>query len=375
MAVPLPLLAHFSSLEDPRVRRSRRHNLLDIVGLTVCAVLGGADDIVQVQAFGDAKAGWLRRFLELPNGIPSHDTIGRVLARLDPERFAACFSDWVAAFAEPLGARRVAIDGKALRGSRGGTNGKTAFHMVSAWAADARLTLGIAETDSKSNEITAIPKLLEILDLRGALVTIDAMGCQKEIAQAIREAEADYVLAAKDNQPRLHEDIQALFAAHLEADMQGVARSTAWREEAGHGRQEMRTVVVFDDLEAIRDKALWKDLACVAVAVRERTAGGKTSCELSCYISSRLMEAKEFAEAVRGHWGIENGCHWVLDVCFREDASRLRTDHAPANMACIRRMALAMLGRAKGAKGGAKTKRLRAGWDTMFLEQVLQVDV
>jgi predicted transposase YbfD/YdcC len=368
----LPLLAHFTELDDPRVERSRRHNLLDIIGLTVCAVLGGADDIVQVQAFGDAKADWLRRFLELPNGIPSHDTIGRVLARIDPGRFAACFSDWVAAFAQPLGLKRVAIDGKALRGSRGGA--KMAIHTISAWATESRLTLGIAQVDGKSNEITAIPGLLEILDLRGALVTIDAMGCQKEIAETIREAEADYVLAAKDNQPRLHEDVLAIFESHLEAGMEGVASSTAWSAEAGHGREETRTVVVFDELEAVRDKALWKDLACVAVAVRERTAGGKTSSEISCHISSRLMEAKEFAQAVRGHWGIENGCHWVLDVCFKEDASRLRTDHAPANMACIRRMALAMLGKAKGAKGGAKTKRLTAGWDTAFLEQVLQME-
>ena len=273
---PLPLLSHFETLEDPRVERTRRHKLLDIIGLTVCAVIGGADDLVHVEAFGKAKLAWLGRFLELPGGIPSHDTIGRVLACLDGERFAACFADWVAAFAGPLGLEHVAIDGKALRGSRGGGNGKTAFHMVSAWAAGARLTLGIARVDSKSNEITAIPKLLEILDLRGALVTIDAMGCQKEIASAIREAEADYVLAVKDNQPRLHEDVAGLFRLHVEADMEGVACDVAWEEGEGHGREEMRTVVVFDDLEGIRDKALWKDLASVAVAVRERKAGGKT---------------------------------------------------------------------------------------------------
>jgi predicted transposase YbfD/YdcC len=370
---PLPLLAHFKDLDDPRLQRGTRHKLLDIIGLVVCAVIAGADDFVQVEAFGHAKLDWLRRFLSLPNGIPSHDTLGRVFALLGPEQFAACFSRWVAAFAEGLGLEHVAIDGKALRGSRGGEGGRRALHAVSAWASQARLTLGLAEVDHKSNEITAIPELLQMLDLKGALVSIDAAGCQKEIAGKIREKEADYVLAVKENQPRLFEDIDRLYRRHVEADMGALECDVAQSAERGHGREETRTVIVFQQVEAVRDLALWKDLGSLVVVVRERREGGKSSCEVSYYISSKKGTAQQMGAAIRGHWGIENGCHWVLDVAFREDHSRLRTDHAPANMACVRRMAQAMLNKAKGARGGTKTKRLTAAWDTDFLERVLQV--
>jgi predicted transposase YbfD/YdcC len=371
----LPLLAHFQDMDDPRRDLSKRHKLLDIIGLTVCAVIAGADDFVQVEAFGKAKLDWLRRFLDLPNGVPSHDTLGRVFALIDPERFAGCFSAWVAAFTERLGLGHVAIDGKALRGSRGDGNSNRAIHTVSAWASEARLTLGIAEVDHKSNEITAIPVLLEMLELQGALVTIDAMGCQKEVAQKIRERQADYVLAVKENQPRLFEDIETLFSRHVEADMQGPQCSVAQIEESGHGRQETRTVIVFRQVEEVRDLALWEDLASLVVVLRERKAGERSSCEVSYYISSLKATAEQLGAVIRGHWGIENGCHWVLDVAFREDHSRLRTDHGPANMACIRRMALAMLNKAKGAKGGIKTRRLTAAWNTDFMERVLQVDI
>lgn len=370
----LPLLAHFQDMDDPRRDLSKRHKLLDVIGLTICAAIAGADDFVQVEAFGKAKLDWLRRFLDLPNGVPSHDTLGRVFALIDPERFAACFSDWVAAFAGGLGLKHVAIDGKALRGSRGG-DGKRALHTVSAWAGEARLTLGIAEVDHKSNEITAIPTLLEMLDLQGALVTIDAAGCQKEIAEKIRDRKADYVLAVKENQPRLYEDIDRLFRRHVETDMEVLKVSQTQSAQSGHGRQETRTVIVFQQAQEVRDLALWKDLASLVVVLRERKVAEKSSCEVSYYISSLRGTAEQFAAATRGHWGMENGCHWVLDVAFREDHSRLRTDHAPANMACVRRMALAMLNKARGAKGGARTRRLTAAWDTDFMERVLQVDV
>jgi predicted transposase YbfD/YdcC len=370
----LPLLSSFAVLPDPRVERTRRHKLLDIIGLTVCAVIAGADDWVHVEKFGYAKIDWLRKFLELSNGIPSHDTIGRVFASLDSQKFAAGFSSWVAGFSGKLGLGHVAIDGKCLRRSRDSAKGRKAIHAVSAWACDARLTLAITETDEKSNEITAIPKLLEILELEGALVTIDAMGCQKEIAAGIRAAGADYLLQVKGNQPRLQEDIEAVFDGFVESDMAVACHDRHEATESGHGREEERSVWVFAQVDSIRDKELWEDLKSLIVVYRSRKVGEKQSMELSYYISSRLAEAKEFAEATRGHWGIENGCHWVLDVGFREDLCRVREGNAAMNFAIVRRMALAMLKKVKGAKGGVGGRRLTAGWDTTFLERVLQIE-
>ena len=369
----LPLLSFFSDLADPRVERTRRHKLLDIIGLTVCAVIAGADDWVHVEQFGNAKLGWLKTFLDLPNGIPSHDTIGRVFACLDSEKFAQGFSGWVAGFSEKLGLGHVAIDGKCLRRSRDSAKGKKAIHAVSAWACDARLTLALTEVDEKSNEITAIPKLLEMLELEGALVTIDAMGCQKEVAAAIREAGADYLLQVKGNQPRLREDIEAVFDEFVGSDMEAKCHDRHETAEGGHGREEERSIWVFAQVDEIRDKELWKDLKSLIVVWRSRQVGEKQSGELSYYISNRLAGAKEFAEATRGHWGIENGCHWVLDVAFREDLSRVREGNAATNFAVVRRMALAMLKRVEGAKGGVGTRRLTAAWDTTFLEKTLQV--
>jgi predicted transposase YbfD/YdcC len=369
----LPLLSSFSGLTDPRVERTRRHKLLDIIGLTVCAVIAGADDWVHVEHFGNAKVDWLKTFLDLPNGVPSHDTIGRVFAALDPEEFAACFSSWVAGFTEKLGVKHVAIDGKCLRRSGDSAKGKKAVHAVSAWACEARLTLGITETDEKSNEITAIPRLLEMLELEGALVTIDAMGCQKEVAAGIRAAGADYLLQVKGNQPRLQEDIGAVFGAFVDSDMAAGCHDRHETAEGGHGREEERSVWVFDRVEAVRDRGLWEGLKSLIVIWRGRKVGEKQSGELSYYISSRLAGAKEFADAARGHWGIENGCHWVLDVAFREDLSRVREGNAATNFAVVRRMALAMLKKVEGAKGGVGTRRLTAAWDTTFLAKVLQV--
>ncbi len=369
----LPLLSSFSGLTDPRVERTRRHKLLDIIGLTVCAVIAGADDWVHVEKFGHAKIDWLETFLELPNGVPSHDTIGRVFASLDPDEFAEGFSDWVGGFAGKLGLGHVAIDGKCLRRSRDSAKGRRAIHAVSAWACDARLTLAITEVDEKGNEITAIPKLLQLLDLAGAIVTIDAMGCQKEIAAGIRAEGADYLLQVKGNQPRLQEDIEAVFDGFVGSGMATGCHDRHETAEAGHGREEERSVFVFTQVDEVRDKELWKDLKSLIVVYRSRKVGEKQSTELSYYISSRLAGAKEFAEAIRGHWGIENGCHWVLDVAFREDLCRVREGNAAANFATVRRMALAMLKGVEGAKGGVAGRRLTAAWDTTFLERVLQV--
>jgi predicted transposase YbfD/YdcC len=370
----LPLLSSFSDLADPRVERTRHHKLLDIVGLTVCAVIAGADDWVHVEYFGKAKIDWLKTFLDLPNGIPSHDTIGRVFASLDSEKFAEGFSGWVAGFSGKLGLKHVAFDGKCLRRSGDSAKGKKAIHAVSAWACDARLTLGLTAVDEKSNEITAIPKLLEMLELEGALVTIDAMGCQKGIASSIREAGADYLLQVKGNQPRLQEDIATVFDTFVGSDMTTGCHDRHETTEKGHGREEERSVFVFTQVDEIRDKDLWADLKSLIVVWRGRKVGDKQSGELSYYISSKLTGAKEFAEATRGHWGIENGCHWVLDVAFREDLSRVREGNAATNFAIVRRMALAMLKNVKGAKNGVGGRRLNAAWDTTFLEKVLQVE-
>jgi predicted transposase YbfD/YdcC len=368
-AESLSWLGHFAGLSDPRVQRGREHPLLSIVGIALCAILGGADDWVAVERFGNAKIDWFRRFLDLPNGIPSHDTFGRVFARLDPHQFEACFRDWVAAVTARLPGH-VAIDGKSLRGSRDAAAGTSAIHLVSAWATEARLTLGLVAVADKSNEITAIPKLLQILDLEGALVSIDAIGCQKEIAAKVREQKADYLLAVKANQPRLFEDVQAM---HLDFanDEQGYKVTTAESGERGHGRCEWRGAYVFEQLEGIRDRELWRDLAVVIVVLRERRVGDEISNEAHYYVSSRKADAKVFLDAVRGHWGIENGCHWVLDVCFREDDCRSREGHPAQNLACLRRMALSMLKAADGPKCGTRNRRLTAGWDTTFLEQVL----
>ena len=367
----LSLLHHFRDLPDPRVERTREHLLLDILAIAVCAVIGGADDWVAIETFAQAKHDWFARFLTLPNGIPSHDTFGRVFARLDPTRLAEGFQSWMAAVCQRLGLRQVALDGKTLRRSHDRGKGKAALHLVSAWATENSLTLGQVAVADKSNEITAIPQLLQMLDVAGALVTIDAMGCQKEIASAIIEQEADYLLAVKENQPRLYEDIEQFFHAALDGDFVGVTHDYAETAEVGHGRGEQRGCWVFGEPTWIRDRSLWADLRSVIVVVRTRDVDGKSSSELHYYISSRQAKAVDFLQATRCHWRIENNCHWVLDVSFAEDQSRIRKDHGAENFAWLRRMALSLLKRVKGVKGGVRCRRLKAGWDTTFLERVL----
>jgi predicted transposase YbfD/YdcC len=371
MAEPsLALLDHFAPLSDPRVERGREHPLLSIVGVALCAILGGADDWVAVERFGNAKIDWLSRFLDLSNGIPSHDTFGRVFALLDPGEFEACFRGWAAAVTRHVPGL-VPIDGKTLRGSRDKAGGVKAIHMVSAWAAEARLTLGMVAVDDKSNEITAIPKLLQMLDLEGALVSIDAMGCQKNIAEQVREQKADYLLAVKENQERLYQDIEAMFLDFVDQEGEGYAHTFAETSERGHGRVEWRGVYVFEQLDGIRDRELWRDLSRVIVVLRERQVGGEITQEAHYHISSRKTNANTFLSAVRGHWGIENRCHWVLDVCFAEDACRSRKGHSAENLAYLRRMALSMLKTADGPKCGTRNRRLTAGWDTTYLEEIL----
>jgi predicted transposase YbfD/YdcC len=362
------LADHFVDLPDPRLDRHKQHALLDIIVIAVSAILAGADSWVDVERFGLAKLDWFKKFLKLPNGIPSHDTFGRVFALLNPEEFGACFTAWMAAACATLGLKHVAIDGKTMRGSRGPQG--TAAHVVSAFATANGITLGQRKVDEKSNEITAIPELLKVLDIAGALVTIDAMGCQTKIAEQVRESGADYLLAVKENQPTLYGDIHQFATDALAREYQGIAHSFWENQERSHGRDEFRACYVFDAQEVVQDATMWRDMKSVVMIVSERVVNGQASTEVRYYISSRKANARTFAESVRNHWGIENGLHWVLDVCFGDDASRVRNGHGPENFALLRRLALAVLKQANG-KDSIRGKRLIAGWDNNYLEQLL----
>jgi predicted transposase YbfD/YdcC len=365
------LRTSFAQLIDPRrPGRTLAFPLGEIITIALCAAIGGANDWVAVETFGKAKRAWFQRFLNLEQGIPSHDTFGRLFARLDPIAFQNCFRDWIAGVCERLGIRHVAIDGKRLAGSHNARLDVKALHLVSAWATEVRLTLGQVAVDEKSNEITAIPQLLEMLEITGALVTIDALGCQKEIAATIRAQQADYVLAVKENQPRLHEDIDRLFYQALEQETLEARWACHASQEKSHGREEMRLCWVMHELEDIRDRHLWQDLQSVIVVVTERGVGDKSSSELRYYISSRKGDAATFAGAIRRHWSIENECHWVLDVAFKEDRSRIRKDQEAENVGWLRRMVLSMLKQVKGKRSLTAT-RLTAGWNEEFLQQIL----
>jgi predicted transposase YbfD/YdcC len=363
------LADHFADLPDPRLDRHKQHALLDLIVIAVSAIVCGADTWVDVEKFGRAKRTWFQTFLTLPNGIPSHDTFGRVFALLDPAAFAACFGTWMAAACARLGLDHVAIDGKAMRGSRGGPRG-TAAHVVSAFATAHGLALGQRAVADKSNEITAIPELLKVLDITGALVTIDAMGCQTKIAAQVRANGADYLLAVKANQPTLHADIDRFVTDALARGYAGVPHDF-WEDHGrGHGRDEARACYVFPAAGVVTDPGAWKDLASVVLIVSERVVDGKAASEVRYYISSRSATAEIFAAGVRDHWGIENGLHWLLDVAFGDDASRVRVGHGPENFGLLRRLALAVLKQA-GDKGSIRGKRLIAGWDNDYLERVL----
>jgi predicted transposase YbfD/YdcC len=344
---------------------------MDIIAIAICAIICGAEGWEDIAKYGHAKHDWLRTFLSLPNGIPSHDTFRRVFCLLDPAAFHACFQRWIDALSTGLGLKRIAIDGKTLRRSFDHAAGKTALHLVSAWATEQHLVLGQVAVDSKSNEITAIPKLLELLDVSGAMVSIDALGCQKEIAAKIRSGGGDYVLSVKDNQPHLLEDIRQCFANGLDTDFAGLDYS--YHEECydGHGRVEKHSVYTILNPAGIRDAALWQDLKAITMVFSERQQAGKEKAEeLRYYIGSRASKAKAYANFVRSHWGIENGLHWVLDVSFDEDGCRMRTDHSPENMALLRRLALCLLKKHSG-KGSIRGKRLQSGWNDDFLLEVL----
>jgi predicted transposase YbfD/YdcC len=361
---------HFADLTDPR-RRQVVYPLINIVTIAVCAVIAGADDFVSITAWAHEKRDWLARFLDLSAGIPSHDRFNAVLAALKPAEFEACLLNWITALHEVTAGQIVAIDGKTLRRSFDKATGKSAIHMVSAWATANHISLGQVVVDAKSNEITAIPKLLEMLEIAGCLVTIDAMGCQTEIAEKIVASGADYVLAVKGNQPTLHAGIETFFLDHLDDDFARVKVSRHETVEHGHGRDEHRTYYVCDAPEGLPDRGRWKGLKRIAVAFGETVREGKTTAEVRYYILSKRMSARSFGAAARGHWSIENRCHWSLDVTFGEDQSRIRRGHGDANFSILRRTALSLLKNEKTAKVGVKNKRLIAAWNTGYLEKVL----
>ena len=369
----ISLLAHFTELPDPRIERSRLHDLLDIIALTICAVLAGADNWAEVERYGRRKYDWLKTFLALPNGIPSHDTIGRVFALLDPTAFQSCFLGWVGTVAEASDGRIVAIDGKTLRRSFDTAAGQGALHLVSAWATENQLLLGQQAVDTKSNEITAIPELLRILDLTGALVTIDALGCQKDIAAQIHQAGGDYVLALKENHETLYNEVEQLFLEGLENEFAGLAHRYHHTRDIDHGRTEDRHYhIVGVPEELVARHPGWEGWRSVGMVFSERQVGAaEATGETRFYLSSLPPKVKQFGRAVRGHWGIENGLHWVLDVSFREDDSRLRKDHGPENFALLRRLAASLLKNESTANSGVASKRKEAGWDNNYLLQVL----
>ena len=362
------ILRHFADLPDPRIDRTRKHSLGDILVVALCAVIAGADTWEEVEAFGEAKAGWLKKFLALPNGIPSHDTFYRVFTRLDPQAFGKCVARWMGAVCEAAGLRHIAIDGKAARSAPRGTF-SGCLHLVSAWAAENRLILGQQSVADGSHEIAAIPELLKVLDLHGALVTIDAAGCQKEIAKQIRGEGGDYLLAVKGNQHHLHDAVYAVFDRACESDFAEVEHDGHESVDDAHGRHEERYTTVIYDPQGL--PSVWPDVAAVVLVGREREVKGVRTGTAHYYITSLRGTAAELADLIRRHWSVENELHWCLDVAFREDANKTAAGHAGANLGLIRRVAASLL-KQDPERGSIKRKRLTAALNEDYLRQVLQ---
>lgn len=372
--ITVTIQAHFSGVEDPRRGYLNDHPLINIITIALCAIIAGAEGWVDVENFGKQKQKWLGQFLDLKNGIPSHDTFGRVFARLDPEAFRESFLSWVKAIFEVTNGQVIAIDGKQLRRSHDKRLGKKAITMVSAWATANHLVLGQVKVKTKSNEITAIPALLDILDLTGCIVTIDAIGCQREIAQQIINQGGDYLLSVKENQKQLYEDIKLFFKLAQQNNFAKVTHTTHRTADNNHGRLEIRRCWAIsgeESLAFLRADGLWPRLQSLVMIESERHLEKKVSRQTSYFITSLPNDARLILAAKRSHWGIENGLHWILDVAFREDDSRVRQGNADQNLAVLRHMALNLLKQEKSAKGGIKAKRLQAAWNEDYLVKVL----
>jgi len=365
------IIKHFSGLEEPRCD-NKRHLLLDIIVIAICAAICGANSWTDVELFGHAKHEWFKGFLELPHGIPSHDTFGRVFALLDAERFQRCFVEWIQAVEQRTQGQIIALDGKQLRRSHDKTLGKKAIYMVSAWASENRLVLGQTKVDDRSNEITAIPQLLDMLEVSGCIVTTDAMGCQTAIAGKAIENDADYVFVVKENQGRLFETIQELFDDPDE--IRWVDCDYHKTVDKDHGRVEIRQCWTTSDpeyLQYIASFADWKGLQSIGMIQAERRLGEEKSVKQRYFISSLESNAKQLLHAARTYWEIENKVHWVLDITFREDDCRVRKGNGPQNFAVLRHIALNLLRRESTAKCSIRAKRLKAGWDHDYLLKVL----
>ena len=360
------ILHHFSTIQDPRVDRQKKHQLQDIFFITLCAVICGADNWVAIEEFGHAKEEWFTDLLGLQYGIPSHDTLGDVFAAIDSEQFSECFSNWVTDLTNLTDGEVIAIDGKCIRRSLDKASNKAAIHMVSAWARQNGLVLGQVKVDEKSNEITAIPKLLSRLDISGAVITIDAMGCQKKIAEQIIQQGGDYVLSLKGNQGSLQGDVSTYFTSALSPEVAVVTI------DGDHGRIETRTVRVTDEIDWLKQHHTWTGLRSILAVTATRESDTKVSAETRYFISSLpANDPVRLERAVRAHWAIENNLHWVLDIAFDEDSNRTRRGHSAANLAVIRHIALNLIKKEKTSKVGVKTKRLKAGWNNDYLLRVI----
>lgn len=376
----LSLIKELKTIADPRVDRTKDHDLIDILVIAVCALLCAAESFNDMEDFGKAKQDWFKTFLNLRNGIPSHDTFNRVFAALDPGQFLDCFLRWTQSLRQAVTQEIVALDGKALR--RALNKKQSPKYVVSAWAESNNLVLGQLKVDDKSNEITAVPQLLRVLELAGCIVTLDAMGCQKKIAKEIIEADADYVLALKGNQETVHEEVKSFLDATLaekkvpRAKAVPVPQAVATLQEKetvekDHGRIETRRYYQSDELDWFADRPKWEGLRTVGMVESIREMNGKSTVERRYYLSSLKLDVETFARAVRGHWGVENKLHWVMDVCFREDQSRARTGYAAENLATLRRLALNLLKREKTKRRGIRGKQLNASWDHAYLLKLL----
>lgn len=362
------IMNFLSKIEDPRINRTKRHNLVDILFIAICASMAGADSWIDIEHFGETCTEWFKTVLELPNGIPSHDTFARVFSKIDPKQLNQCLIDWIQQVHVITKGQIVAIDGKTIRGSFDTATGKKALHLVSAWARDGNVALGQVKSDEKSNEIKAIPELISLLQLKGAIVTLDAIGCQKDITKSILNKKANYVLAVKKNQPTLHQEIDDLF--RLAKDDKNLIFQSLDDINKEHGRIENRSYQTIKCLKFAPAAMAWLGANAVGRAVCTRDINGKISTETRYYITSLDGDVKDFSRAVRGHWSIENCLHWVLDVTFNEDKCRSRKDYAAENLAVIRKIVMNML-KKDNSKGSMRLKRKRAGWDPSYLHKVL----
>jgi len=364
------MLAYFSGMDDPRIDRTKLHPLQNVIVMALCGAIGGCDGWEALEDFAECRADWFETFLDMPNGTPSADTFRRVFAALDPTDFEGRFRVWVRGFAKSLEGEVIAIDGKSLRGAVDRANKDNVLHLLHVWATEQHLLLAQCAVEGAPGEVQAIPELLKLIDVKGAIVTADANGCTAAVTKAIREGGADYVLALKGNRGRLHEHVEAKFDAAAARAYRGIAKYRT--EESAHGRIEQRTVraLALDEMYE-NAQVEWADLRTIVEIERVRTVGGETSTERQFYISSLPPEPKRIAKAIRAHWGVESSLHWCLDVGFDEDASRIRDHQAATNFATINRFALSMIKRETTTKRGVKAKRRIAGWDTQYLQRIL----